>query len=120
MATKASKNRYRTIRSVIASASVLSFLPLLTLMRGGGAGDSLASAASPEATVSQDAVMAVANTQAASTAATVSTQNSVATVAATPVATGQSSQTSTTTATKTSTSSTKTQSASTYTRTKAS
>src|SRR5437773_7662484 len=111
MATKANKNRYRTIRSVIASASILSLLPLFSLMRGGAAGDVLATSATEETSV-QDAALAVANTQQAAAATTTSTIALAGTAAATPVATAQSTASK---ATTTSTaSSTKTQSTATY------
>jgi hypothetical protein len=110
MANKANKNRYGTIRSVIASASILSFLPLLSVMQSGAAGDVLATPATKETSLSQDVALAVANTQTATIAA--------------PATVAQTSQATTTTATKatsaTTASSTKTQSAATYTRTKAS
>jgi len=115
MASKANRNRYRVIRSVIASASVLSFLPLLGLMRAGAHGDVLTTpAAEPAAAASVtngDAVMAsaaplvVPATQ--TSAAPAATQNASAT-ATTPATTASSAASSTKTVTAT------------YTRTKAS
>ena len=109
MASKASRNRYRTIRSVIASASVLSFLPLLGLIRGGTHGDALPTP------VAESAAIAVTNSEAVMASAapvTPATQTSAA------QSTGAAAVTSTTSASKAS-SSPKTASA-TYTRTKAS
>jgi hypothetical protein len=102
MATKQDKNqnRYRTIRSAILTASLLSILPLFVLMKS-GVGD--ASATSNLATSTQGIAVAASPTQ------TTNRQNAVRQTAATPV-----------TVTASKSSSTNSSSAMTYTRTKAS
>jgi hypothetical protein len=109
MAAKANKNRHRTIRSALLSASILSFLPILGLMK--------ANTTTYSVTQPLDSVQLAAAAPGVDVAGTTSTAG---TQAASTTASGTASSTSSSQSTSSQSSSTKSQAANTYTRTKAS
>src|SRR5438045_3385263 len=113
MATKANKSRYRTMRSAVLSASVLSFIPLFAVMKAAAGG----TASSTVVTTEPAPAQLVAAQQGTAPSGT-----SAIAAAATPpqTASDATSATAASTATTTKAAATPTTAATTYTRTKAS